>query len=164
MDSKTCPSNRILRIYCTLCSQVCPTGAIRELKIEEKEKIKIGLAFIDKNRCLPYSQGINCIVCEEHCPTSPKAIKFIRIKAKKPNGSVKKPLAPVVDYELCVGCGICENKCPVVDKPAIYVTSIGETRSEKNQLILEYGQDLPKMRSSEGKNILNFYDYFPERR
>ncbi len=123
--------------YCTLCSQVCPTGAIRELKIEEKEKIKIGLAFIDKNRCLPYSQGINCIVCEEHCPTSPKAIKFVTIEVKMPNGTIKRPKAPVVDFDLCVGCGICEYKCPVVDQPAIYVTSIGETRSERNKLILE---------------------------
>jgi len=123
--------------YCSLCSQVCPTGAIRELKIEEKVKIKIGTAFIDKNRCLPYAQGIDCIVCEEHCPTSPKAIKFIQIEVKKPDGSIKKPKAPVIDLELCIGCGICENKCPVVDKPAIYVTSIGETRSERNKLLLQ---------------------------
>ncbi len=123
--------------YCTLCSQVCPTGAIKELRIEEKVKIKIGTAFIDKNRCLPYFNGINCIVCEEHCPTSPKAIKFVSIEVKLPDGSIKKPLAPVVDLDLCIGCGICEYKCPVVDKPAIYITSIGETRSEKNKLILE---------------------------
>ena len=123
--------------YCSLCSQVCPTGAIRELKIEEKVKIKIGTAFINKDRCLPYSQGIDCIVCEEHCPTSPKAIKFIQIKVKKPDGSIKRPKAPIVDLDLCIGCGICENKCPVVDQPAIYVTSIGETRSEKNKFLLE---------------------------
>ncbi|MFQ6082653.1 MAG: 4Fe-4S binding protein [Candidatus Aminicenantia bacterium] len=122
---------------CTLCGQVCPSGAIKELPLEEKKKIKIGLAFIDKNRCLPYFGGISCIVCEEHCPTSPKAIKFVQIEVTKPNGNLKKVLAPVVDTELCVGCGICETKCPVVDQPAIYITSIGETRSEKNRLILE---------------------------
>ena len=42
-----------------------------------------------------------------------------------------------MDIELCIGCGICENKCPVMDDPAIFVTSVGETRSEKNRLLLE---------------------------
>ena len=31
----------------------------------------------------------------------------------------------------------CENKCPIVDDPAIFCTSVGETRSEKNRLLLE---------------------------
>ena len=28
---------------------------------------------------------------------------------------------------LCIGCGACEKVCPVQDKPAVYVTSVGET-------------------------------------
>jgi len=44
---------------------------------------------------------------------------------------------PHVDLKLCIGCGICEAKCPISDRPAVYVTSIGETRSKKNQLLLE---------------------------
>jgi ferredoxin len=123
--------------YCSLCSQVCPTGAIKELTVEEKTKVKIGLAWIDKNRCIPFNLGTPCIVCEEHCPTSPKAIKFMNIDVKLPDGTIKTPQAPVVDIDLCIGCGICENKCPVVDAPAIYVTSVGESRSEKNQLLLD---------------------------
>lgn len=122
--------------YCCLCSQVCPAGAIKELTVEEKLKVTIGTAFVDKNRCIPYNLGTNCIVCEEHCPTSPKAIKLVKIEVKQPDGTIKRPAAPVVEDELCIGCGICENKCPVVDKPAIYVTSVGESRSEKNQLLL----------------------------
>lgn len=43
---------------------------------------------------------------------------------------------PIVDLELCTGCGICEAKCPVIDRPAIYVTSIGESRSKENQLLI----------------------------
>ena len=123
--------------YCSLCSQVCPTGAIQELAIEEKTKVKIGLAWVNKNRCIPYDLGTPCIVCEEHCPTSPKAIKLVKTEVKLPDGTIKTPLAPVIDTELCIGCGICENKCPVVDKPAIYVTSVGESRSERNQLLLD---------------------------
>jgi len=123
--------------YCSLCSQVCPTGAIQELAIEEKTKVVIGLAWVDKNRCIPYDLGTPCIVCEEHCPTSPKAIKLVKTEVKLPDGTIMTPLAPVIDTDLCIGCGICENKCPVVDKPAIYVTSVGESRSERNQLLLD---------------------------
>lgn len=123
--------------YCSLCSQVCPTGAIQELSVEEKTQVTIGTAWIDKNRCIPYTLGAPCIVCEEHCPTSPKAIKLVKKEIKLPDGTIKSPAAPVVDLEQCIGCGICENKCPVVDQPAIYITSVGESRSEKNQLLLD---------------------------
>jgi MauM/NapG family ferredoxin protein len=123
--------------YCSLCTQVCPTGAIQELSIEEKNKLKIGTAWVDKNRCIPWKFGDPCIVCEEHCPVSPKAIKFIKIEVFRPDGVVKTPLAPVIETDPCTGCGICENKCPVVDQPAIYVTSVGETRSERNQMKLD---------------------------
>ncbi len=123
--------------YCSHCTQVCPTGAIRELSIEEKAKVVIGTAWVNKSRCIPYVLGSPCIVCEEHCPTSPKAIKLVRTELKLPDGTFQTPLAPVIDLDLCIGCGICENKCPVVDDPAIYVTSVGETRSEKNRLLLE---------------------------
>jgi len=123
--------------YCSLCTQVCPTGAIKELTIEEKIKVKIGTAWVNKNRCIPYALGSPCIVCEEHCPTSPKAIKLVKNQALLPDGTVRTQLAPVVDLDLCIGCGICETKCPVVDDPAIYVTSVGESRSEKNRLLLE---------------------------
>jgi len=123
--------------YCSLCTQVCPTGAIKELAIKEKIQVKIGLAWVNRNSCLPWALGIPCIVCEEHCPTSPKAIKLIKTEVRLPDGSLKNPAAPFIDTELCIGCGICENKCPVVDAPAIYVTSIGESRSERNQLLLD---------------------------
>jgi len=61
----------------------------------------------------------------------------VRTETKRPDGSVKTPLAPVIDLDLCIGCGICENKCPVVDQPAIFVTSVGESRSETNRFLLE---------------------------
>ncbi len=123
--------------YCSLCSQVCPTGAIKELTIEEKIKVVIGSAWVNKSRCIPYVLGSPCIVCEEHCPTSPKAIKLVRTEVQLIDGTVQTPLAPVVDLDLCIGCGICENKCPVVDDPAIFCTSVGETRNEKNRLLLD---------------------------
>jgi MauM/NapG family ferredoxin protein len=121
---------------CTLCGQVCPTGAITELRLEEKVKIKIGLAVIEKSRCLPYAHSTPCIVCEEVCPTTKKAVWFETVKVKDRKGGEKHVHQPRVDPELCIGCGICETKCPVKSQPAIYVTSIGESRSEENQLLL----------------------------
>lgn len=121
---------------CTLCGQVCPTGAIKKLPLEEKVKVKIGLAMIDKGRCLPHAHATPCIVCEEVCPTPKKAIWFDKAVVKTRDDKEVAVQQPRVDLELCIGCGICETKCPVIDQPAIYVTSIGESRSKKNQLLL----------------------------
>jgi len=120
---------------CTLCGQVCPTDAIEELGLEVKQKRKIGLAFVDQNRCLPYAFGINCIVCEEHCPTSPKAIQFESRVAVKDGVETELKL-PVIVPNDCIGCAICEYYCPVGEEAAIRVTSVGEDRSEKNRIIL----------------------------
>jgi polyferredoxin len=121
---------------CTLCGQVCPTGAIQRLPLEEKMKIRIGLAMIDKGRCLPYAHATPCIVCEEVCPTPKKAIWFEEAVVKDREGREIVVKQPRIDLELCVGCGICETKCPVGGQPAIYVTSIGESRSKTNQVLL----------------------------
>ena len=121
---------------CTLCTQVCPTDAIKKLAVEAKQQVKIGLAFVDKNRCLPYAFARSCIVCEEHCPTPKKAIWFEEVEVMNRQGQVAKVKQPHVDPELCNGCGICENKCPVADQGAVYVTSVGETRNSRNQILL----------------------------
>ncbi len=71
------------QMNCTACSHICPTAAIRPISLEEKlgrgdfEKtgpIRIGTAFIDRGRCLPWAMDKPCIVCQENCPVSPKAI------------------------------------------------------------------------------------------
>jgi ferredoxin len=121
---------------CTLCGQVCPTGAIKKLDLAEKEKVKIGLAMIDKGRCLPYAHTTPCIVCEEVCPTPKKAIWFEKVTVKDRNGKEVIVKQPRVDLDLCIGCGICEARCPVLGQPAIYVTSVGESRSKDSQLLL----------------------------
>lgn len=121
---------------CTLCGQVCPTGAIRRLEPEEKAKVKIGLAMIDKGRCLPHAHATSCIVCEEVCPVPGKAIWFEKVVVKNREGTELLLKQPKVDIERCIGCGICEAKCPVIGRPAIYITHVGESRSPESQLLI----------------------------
>ncbi len=113
---------------CDLCGQVCPTGAIQKLPLPEKQKIKMGTAFFDKSRCIPWYRQEDCLVCEEHCPLPDKAIKFDIREVRAADGQVRTVKFPNVREEICTGCGICETKCPVIGKSAIFVTAAGEQR------------------------------------
>jgi polyferredoxin len=123
---------------CTLCGSICPTGAIEDITVRKKIEtpIRIGSAYLDRGRCLPWSGNGPCIVCQEHCPTSPKAITFSKENVRQADGSEASLHLPFVDLKLCVGCGICENKCPVRGRPAIRVISAGESRSLENRILL----------------------------
>ena len=130
---------------CVECGRACPTGAIWEFTEQQKgwgsaspaQPIRLGTAFYDHGRCLPWAMATECIVCEEWCPTSPKAIYLIPAEVTDSEGRAKTIRQPYVDPSRCVGCGACEYACPVRDRPAIYVTSIGESRSRTNQFLLE---------------------------
>ena len=140
---------------CVLCSEACPTGAIWKITAKEKawsvgvssdsKPIRIGTAFYDRGRCLPWAMATECIVCEEWCPTSPKAIYLQPAEIIDAGGQSKILKQPRVDPSRCVGCGACEYACPLQDRPAVYVTSIGETRSATNQILLN--QRKKKVRS-----------------
>lgn len=119
---------------CTLCGQVCPSGAIARLSLEEKHRCKIGHAWFDHDTCLPYAKAIPCMVCEEHCPTPDKAIRFRQATVLGPDGREVELRQPYVVDELCIGCGICETKCPLPGRAAIFVTRAGEHR---------HGRELP---------------------
>ena len=119
---------------CTLCGQVCPTGAIRRMTAEEKgwtrgsSDVRIGTAFFDQGRCLPWGMATPCIVCQEVCPTSPKAIWLEDANVLRRDGTSVRLQRPRVDPPRCVGCGLCEAKCPVTDMAAVRVTRAGESR------------------------------------
>jgi polyferredoxin len=68
---------------CIACGNLCPTAAIRPITLDERlgvgafsdqGPIRIGTAFVDRGRCLPWAMDRPCIVCQENCPVSPKAI------------------------------------------------------------------------------------------
>ena len=131
---------------CVLCSQVCPTGAIWEISAKDKgwavdlntgsKPVRLGTAFYDRGRCLPWAMATDCIVCEEWCPTSPKAIYLRPAEVIDAAGNPKLVKQPYLDPSDCVGCGACEHACPVQDRPAVYVTNVGESRSRSNQILL----------------------------
>jgi polyferredoxin/Fe-S-cluster-containing hydrogenase component 2 len=134
------------QLKCTLCSEVCPTGAIRRISVAEKlgigeyadqGPIRLGTAFFDRGRCLPWANDIPCVVCEEVCPTSPKAIQTIDEEVMDAYGNRVVLNKPFMVPELCIGCGICETECPVQDQPAVYVTAVGESRSQTRRLLLK---------------------------
>lgn len=112
---------------CTLCGQVCPTGAIQVLKLEQKQKWSIGSAQFDTDRCLPY-RGVNCMVCEEHCPVPDKAIRFKEAVVTNAREQKVRVRQPYVVGEKCIGCGICEHTCPLPGPAAIHVSFLGEKR------------------------------------
>jgi len=107
---------------CTLCGELCPTGAIRHLPLVKKQWTVIGKASFDKSRCLPYAKKVNCGVCEEHCPIPEKAIRFSEIEVMTEQGEKVVVKQPYVERDLCIGCGTCENKCPLEGPAAVRVS------------------------------------------
>jgi ferredoxin len=86
---------------CVKCSQVCPTGALRPITAEEKRKLPIGIAVINRKKCIAWEKNEYCAVCDEYCPF--KAIRLVK------RGDV---MCPIVEDDLCRGCGACESACP----------------------------------------------------
>ena len=92
--------------------------------------VRLGTAFIDTTRCLPWANDIPCVVCEEVCPVSPKAIGTYDEEITRWDGTKVTLNKPYMRPELCIGCGICERECPVVDDAAVYVTAVGDVDAD----------------------------------
>ena len=96
---------------CTICSEVCPNGAIHKLTKEEKKTTQIGIAQFVKERCVVVTDNTSCGACSEHCP----------VQAVRMEPYIDGLTLPHVYDELCVGCGGCESICPVRPIKAINV-------------------------------------------
>lgn len=99
--------------YCNECTKVCPTGAIERLALEAKRNRAIGLAEIDRKKCIAWDYGQYCMVCHEFCP-------YLAIDSVERNGVE----CPTVKPEMCRGCGACQVNCPALPDKAIVVKSI----------------------------------------
>ncbi len=105
---------------CNNCGQVCPTGAIRALPLEEKRAARIGLAIVDPHACLPYAGRGDCQLCADECKAAGyRAIEFVRVGTVSDADGRPIPdtgfLAPVVLADECVGCGLCQTRCRAVN-------------------------------------------------
>lgn len=99
---------------CSNCSEVCPTGAIEAITVEERRTVRAGTAHFFEDLCVVKTEGTPCGACNEHCPT--QAVHMVPYKDDL--------TIPVVDNDLCVGCGGCEFICPVRPHRAIVVDGL----------------------------------------
>ena len=126
---------------CTLCGQVCPTGAIPALAVETKRREVIGKAVFDKNHCLPFARKVDCIVCEEHCPIPEKAIRSREVQVMGPDGHFRTIKEPYLVEDICNGCGICEHVCPVETKAGIKVFAVADRTPIPQHQATGYGAE-----------------------
>jgi len=90
---------------CTICTEVCPTDALSELDMKEKQLTRIGTATLYKDICVVYQNKEDCAACAELCPTH--AVYTVE----------KENLRyPEMDIQYCIGCGACQFACPVEEK------------------------------------------------
>ncbi|MCW8850029.1 MAG: 4Fe-4S binding protein [Melioribacteraceae bacterium] len=125
---------------CTICTDVCPSGAIQTISSESKKLIQLGKAIFIKENCVVYTQKTDCGACAEHCPT--KAVRMeldTEVKIK----------APIIDEKICVGCGACEYACPTKPYKAIYVEAntvhqiAQKPKEEKIEEVIDLKEEFP---------------------
>jgi ferredoxin len=104
-------SESFCNFECTVCTEVCPNGALLPIKSEEKEILQIGKVHFIRENCIVYTEETSCGACAEHCPTA--AVHMVPYK-----GSLR---IPSTNQDICVGCGGCEYACPAIPNKAIYV-------------------------------------------
>lgn len=99
---------------CTVCGEVCPTGAILPLSKEEKNHTQMGQVQLIIENCIVYYDETSCGACSEHCPT--QAVRMVPYKGHL--------TIPEIEPAICVGCGGCEYVCPAIPYKAIYVEGL----------------------------------------
>jgi ferredoxin len=105
---------------CNACGQVCPTGAIRALPMEEKRVARMGLAMVNEQSCLPYAGVEACDLCVQECIAAGyDAIEYKQVGTQVDDSGLPIEgsgfLAPVVLSDRCVGCGLCQTRCYAIN-------------------------------------------------
>lgn len=113
---------------CTICGDICPTGAIRPLELDTKKRTQLGKAKFHLGNCIVRVDRTDCGACSEHCPT--KAVHMV---------SWEGLLLPEVDEDICIGCGACEYACPTTPYKAIFVN--GNVNHQVAQMPKETSDD-----------------------
>lgn len=114
---------------CTICMDICPTGALLPLTVEEKKRTQTGVAKFIKENCVVYTDNTTCGACSEHCPT--KAVNMVPYA-----NPLHKPLViPEVNTDYCIGCGGCEHACPTRPYKAIFVDGHPEHKLAKEPVV-----------------------------
>ncbi|MCA1743522.1 MAG: 4Fe-4S binding protein [Desulfonatronovibrio sp.] len=111
---------------CNACGQVCPTGALRKLPLEEKMWARIGTSYVIPHKCLAWEWERECLVCYEVCP-------YAAIELKREDG-ISVPV-PYISANKCSGCGACEYHCPVQAGSAIVVEPMEALRLSRGSYI-----------------------------
>ena len=97
---------------CNTCSQICPTGAIQKLSLEEKQLTQIGKVHLSLKNCIVETKKKDCGACAEVCPThSVYMVERNRL------------FHPETHPSSCIGCGHCEYICPSVPKAIIVLAN-----------------------------------------
>lgn len=83
---------------CMKCPPVCPTGAL-DPALKDLREVRMGQAYILKDKCHNFTDGIMCMTCYDRCPLRGEGV--------------------ILDYGItpamtsaCIGCGICVYVCP----------------------------------------------------
>ena len=76
---------------CNKCATVCPTAAIKNFRIADKHKIKIGEARVVSSDCT------HCDLCVKACYYNAITKNYLDL--------------PKIDKDKCIGCGACKVVC-----------------------------------------------------
>ena len=83
--------------FCLNCVEECPTEALKPV---DPDTAVIGLAEIDRERCIPWNWP-GCRLCYFECLELQSAVYL------------DDQRRPHINDTLCNGCGACVTKCPV---------------------------------------------------
>ncbi len=98
---------------CSICMDVCPSGAIANRPLEEKWKNPIGMPVVRDDICL--LNKTECRLCINHCP-------YEAISTTWDEESYQARLN--VTLSKCPGCGACEQVCPTEPEKAIRIEAV----------------------------------------